>query len=62
MFFLSSRRVYGSRIGGMPYPGEVSEGTGYMRTYVKHSTLISAMEQELRDRRVEDRANATGSA
>ena len=30
--------------------------------YVKHSTLNSAIEQELRDRRVEDRANATSSA
>ena len=30
--------------------------------YVKHSTLNSAIEQELRDRRVEDRANATTSA
>ena len=27
-----------------------------------HSTLYSAIEQELRDRRVEDRANAAGSA
>ena len=33
------------------------------RTYiVKHWNLNSAIEQELRDRRVEDRANATSSA
>ena len=30
--------------------------------YVKHSTLNSAIEQELRDRRVEDSVNATSSA
>ena len=30
--------------------------------YVKHSTLNSAIEQELRDLRVEHRANATSSA
>ena len=30
--------------------------------YVKYSTLNSAIEQELRDRRVEGRANATSSA
>ena len=57
-------------VGGRRHsqPGEVSEGTGrarlcaYVCTYVKHSTLNSAIEQELRDRRVEDRANATSSA
>ena len=31
-------------------------------TYVEHSTLNSAVEQKLRDRKVEDRANATSSA
>ena len=42
----------------------VSDGTGRPRlcAYVKHSTLNSAIEQELRDRRVEGRANATSSA
>ena len=30
---------------------------GYVRTYVEHLTLNYAKEQELRDRRVEDRAN-----
>ena len=62
-------------VSGSPYPGEVSEGTGRARrcAYVKHSTLQkikklnsvnSAIEEELRDRRVEDRgrANATSSA
>ena len=34
----------------------------YAAMYVKHCTLISAIEQELRDRRVEGRANATSSA
>ena len=34
----------------------------YLHTYVKHSTLNSAIEQELRDRRVEGRVNATSSA
>ena len=34
----------------------------YVCTYVKHSTLSSAIEQVLRDRRVADRANATSSA
>ena len=45
--------------GGRPYPCEVSEGTGRARlcAYVGHSTLNSAIEQELRDRRVEDRVN-----
>ena len=40
------------------------EGTGRARlcAYVKHSTLNSAIEQELRDWRVEGRANATSSA
>ena len=51
-------------VDGRPQLGEVSEGTGRARlcAYVKHSTLNSAIEQELRDRRVEDRANATSSA
>ena len=42
----------------------VSEGTGRARlcAYVKHSILNSAIEQELRDWRVEGRANATSSA
>ena len=35
---------------------------GYVRMYLKHSTLNSVIEQELRDRRVEGRANATSSA
>ena len=39
-------------------------GTGRTRlcAYVKLSTLNSAIDPELRDRRVEDRANATSSA
>ena len=39
-------------------------GTGGARlcAYVKHSTLNSAIDPELRDRKVEDRANATSSA
>ena len=51
-------------VGGKPYPGEVSEGTGRERlcACVKRSTLNSAIEQELRDRRVEDMANATSYA
>ena len=49
---------------GRPQLGEVSEGTGRARlcAYVKHSTLNSAIEQELSDRRVEGRVNATSSA
>ena len=45
-------------VGGRPYPGEFSEGTGRARlcAYAKHSTPHSATEQELRDRVVEDRA------
>ena len=48
-------------VGGRPQLGEVGKGTDRARlcAYVKHSTLNSAIEQELRDRRVEDRANAT---
>ena len=40
------------------------EGTGRARlcAYIKHSTLDSAIEEELHDQRVEDRANATSSA
>ena len=51
-------------VGGRPKPSEVSEGTGRARlcAYVKHSPLNSAIEQELRDRRVEGRANATSYA
>ena len=54
-------------VGGRPYPVDVIEGTGRARhmcvyVYVKHSTPNSAIEQELHDRRVEDRANATSSA
>ena len=51
-------------VGGRPQLGEVGKGTGRARlcAYVKHSTLNSAIEQELRDRRVEGRANATSSA
>ena len=51
-------------VGGRPQPGEVSEGTDRARlcAYVKHSILNSAIGQELRDRRVEGRANATNSA
>ena len=47
-----------------PWPGEVSEGTGRARlcAYVKDSTLNFAIEQELRDRRVDGRANATSPA
>ena len=49
-------------VGGRPQLGEVGNGTGRARlcAYVKHSTLNSAIVQELRDRR--DRANATSSA
>ena len=44
--------------GGRPQLGEVGKGTGRAQlcVYVKHSTLNSVIEQELRDRRVEDRA------
>ena len=51
-------------ISGRSSPVEVTEGTGRARlcAYVKHSTLNYAIEKELRDRRVEDRANATSSA
>ena len=51
-------------VGGRLQPGEVSEEAGRARlcAYVKHSTLNSAIEQELRNRRVEDGANATSSA
>ena len=48
-------------VGGRPWLGEVGKGTGrarYVRAYVKYWTLNSAIEQELCDRRVEDRANA----
>ena len=48
-------------VGGRPQLGEVGRGPA-VRGYVKHSTLNSAIEQELRDRRVEGRANATSSA
>ena len=51
-------------VGGRPQLGEIGKRTGRARlcAYVKHSTLNSAIEQELRDRRVEGRANATSSA
>ena len=51
-------------VGDRLQPGEVSEGTGraWRCAYVKHSTLNSAIEQEMRIRIVEDRANATSSA
>ena len=51
-------------VGGRPQLGEVGYGTGraLLCAYVIHSTLNSAIEQELRDRRLEDRANATSSA
>ena len=51
-------------VGVRSQPGEVSEGTGRARlcVYVKHLTLNSAIKQELQDRRVEDRVNATSSA
>ena len=45
--------------------GTGREGTGrayYVRTYVKHSTLNPAIEQALRDRRIDDRASAASSA
>ena len=44
-------------VGGRPLPGEVDEGTSRARlcAYVKPSTLPSAKEQELSDRRIEDR-------
>ena len=45
-------------VGGRPQLGEVGKGTGRARlcAYVKHSTLNSAIEHELRDWRVEDKA------
>ena len=50
-------------VGGRPQLGEVGKGTGHARLcYVKHSTLNSAIEQELCDQRVEGRTNATSSA
>ena len=51
-------------VGGRPQLGEVGKGAGRARlcAYVKHSSPNSAIEQELRDQRVEDRANATSSA
>ena len=47
-------------VGGRPQPFEVSEGTGRARpcAYVKLWALNSAIDHELRDRRVEGRANA----
>ena len=43
---------------------KLAVGTGRARlcAYVKLSTLNSAIDPELRDRKVEDRANATSSA
>ena len=49
-------------VGGRPQLGEVSEGTGRARLCAYHSTLSAAIEQGLRDGRVDDRANATSSA
>ena len=51
-------------VGGRPQLGEVGQGSGRARLCAcfEHSTLNSAIEQELRDRRVEGRANATSSA
>ena len=51
-------------VGGRPLPGEVSEGIGRARlcAHVKLWTLNSAIDQELLDRRVEGRVNATSSA
>ena len=51
-------------VGGRPQLGDVGKGTGRARlcACVKHATLNFAIEQELRDRRLEDRANATSSA
>ena len=51
-------------VGGRPLPGEVSEGTGraWLCAHVKIWTLNSAIDQELLDRRVESRVNATSSA
>ena len=51
-------------VGSRPKPGEICEETGRAQlcAYVKCSTLNSAIEQELHDRRVEGRANATSSA
>ena len=51
-------------VGSGPQPVEVSEWTGRARqcAYVKLWALNSVIDQELRDRRVEGRANATSSA
>ena len=51
-------------VDGRPQPGEVSEGTGRARlcAHVKLWTLNSAIELELRDRRVEGRVTATSFA
>ena len=48
----------------MILPGRGVIGTGRARlcAYVKLSTLNSAIDPELCDRKVEDRANATSSA
>ena len=50
-------------VGGRPQPGEVSVGTGRacLCAFVKHLTLNSAIEQELRDWRVEDWTDATST-
>ena len=49
-------------VGGKPQLGEVGLGTDRARlcAYVEHLTLNSAIEQELRNRRVED--STTSSA
>ena len=51
-------------VGGRPQPVKVSEETGraWLCTYVEYSTLNFTVEQELRDRRAEDMANATSCA
>ena len=51
-------------VGGRPLPGEVSEGIGRARlcVHVKLWTLNFATDQELLNRRVKGRVNATSSA
>ena len=61
------RSIFMSLLAGMVAVGgrpQLGQGTGRARlcAYVKHSTLNSAIEQELRDQRVEGRANATSFA
>ena len=51
-------------LGNTAHLNIIAIGTGRARlcAYVKLSTLNSAIDPELRDRKVEDRANATSSA